>query len=465
MGTCVATPERVKTSLVVPLLLFSAAPAVADEPDTVDEPDTLREPDAAQVADDPVPGMESGRIDQPEGDSPGRDVAQALMTPPRVAVEVVLAPVRATVWAFDHYQLIPLYKRIFFDDTETYGLYPTLNLDSTYGVTVGARFVHRDLFGEDEHLSMRAGLGGQFKALASILFTTGNRLGERTELGLGTALEHRPNDRFYGIGNATSSDMKSYFEQQVLRPVSTLDVRLVDSLFATASGYFNDLHFSGSDSTPTIQSEFDVMDLTGWPRVRNFYGELELRWDSRARPSYLDQHAMYDSGWLASLYGGRMFQLDLPDDYWQYGAYLQNFLPLGLGPRVLVTRLQLNGVTGGYDDVAFTQLPQLGGNMLLRGYPFERFRDRVAALGSVEYQWDLGRLLMAGLFIDVGRVYSGLDDLSLNDLRMGYGLSLQLHSKRSFLAALTLASSIDGGIFFDLTFDPIFYIEPRVEQR
>ena len=40
------------------------------------------------------------------------------------------------------------------------------------------------------------------------------------------------------------------------------------------------------------------------------------------------------------------------------------------------------GVTGGLDQVPFTELPMLGGDFM-RGYAFERFRDRVAAFGSL----------------------------------------------------------------------------------
>jgi hypothetical protein len=48
---------------------------------------------------------------------------------------------------------------------------------------------------------------------------------------------------------------------------------------------------------------------------------------------------------------------------------------------------------------------------------------------------------------------------------VGYGMSLQLHVNRHFIAAVSVASSIDGGVFVDLAFDPVFDIEQRVEQR
>ena len=57
------------------------------------------------------------------------------------------------------------------------------------------------------------------------------------------------------------------------------------------------------------------------------------------------------------------------------------------------------GVTGGRDDVPFTELPALGGPTYLRGYDLDQFRDRIAAFGSVAYEWDLSQWFAARLFV------------------------------------------------------------------
>ncbi len=51
-------------------------------------------------------------------------------------------------------------------------------------------------------------------------------------------------------------------------------------------------------------------------------------------------------------------------------------------------------------------------------------------------------------------------DARLN--RLGYGGGLQLHSKRSFLARLQVASSIDGGVFFRLALSPTHETRSRL---
>jgi hypothetical protein len=446
---------------IVALTMMLFAMPVAAEPD---EPAHNGERTAADVESSPLPGNESGRTDKSEGDSLLRNIAQGVLLPPRVAVEVAMAPVRASIWTFDRFQLMDRFKQVFFDDTETYGLYPTAVLDSSYGLTLGGRFIHRDLFGEHEHLSLRGGSGGEYRAQAEVRLRSGTRLGDRVNLELKGELERRPQDAFYGIGNA-AEPAETHHRQELVRATTVLDIRAISALHVQASGAVTDLAYGPSSVGPSIETMYDPMSLTGWTGTRNLYGELELRWDRRHYASTLDDHATWAAGWLLGVYGGRVHQLEAGTDYWRYGGEAQHFLQLGAGPRVLASRFHAEAVTGEIEDVAFTQLPQLGGKMLLRGYPRDRFRDRAALVGSLEYEWDLGRLLMASLFVDAGRVFPNLREIEPSVMRVGYGFSIQLHSHRRFLASVSIASSIDGGVFIDFAFDPVFDIEPRVEQR
>ena len=446
--------------------LFALASVLLPAQGRADEDSPVKqdEPTAADVANAPLPGAESGRTDPPEGDSLLRDIGQGVLLVPRVAVEVTMAPVRASIWTFDRYRLVQRFERIFFDDSETYGLYPTAVLDSSYGLTVGAGFVHRNLFGAREHFALRGGTGGEFRARVTTDLRTGDRLGERTELELRGELERRPEDAFYGIGN-TSDGVAAYHRQELLRSTVAIDVRAVSSLHLRAAGAVTDLEYAATPDGTPIDMIYDPGVLAGWMGTRNLYGELEVRWDGRRRPAQLDQHATFDRGSLLAGFAGRVHQLEAGRDYWRYGIDMQHHWRLGSGPRALASRLHLDGVTGERSDVAFTQLPQLGGKVLLRGYPRDRFRDRVAVATSLEYEWDLGQLLMASLFVDVGRVFPDLREIEPTNLRVGYGISFQLHADQRFLASVSLASSIDGGVFVDIAFDPVFDLEPRVEQR
>ena len=213
-----------------------------------------------------------------------------------------------------------------------------------------------------------------------------------------------------------------------------------------------------------IDEIYDPMDLVGFDRdVRHAYGELDLRWDTRRRASRWEPSTVRAAGSLVDAFAGRVAGWDGSADYWRYGLELQHDLRLAKGPRFLSTRVRVEGVTGARDQVAFAELPTLGGGDFLRGYPFERFRDRVAAFGSLQYQWDLSHWVDAYLFTDVGRVFPSLDDLSLHQLRAGYGIGVEIHNDHSFLLEGDLATSIDGGIFLSVAFNPI--LDARTSWR
>lgn len=353
------------------LLAAIAAPAAA-RAEVDDDGHT-----AAEIQDAPLPGEESGRVDEvDDGDSALREVGRGMLVLPRAAFEIAFGPVRAGVWAYERFQLRDRWFQLFFNRDRTVGVYPTLAYDSTFGVAVGGRFVARDIFGDGEHFALRAATGGRYREIVTAAVRTGDRLG-RLELELGAEHERRPHDKFYGIGNTEGMELE--YRQQLRRVSAIADLRIVRDLHLRTAGALTDLDF---ELPPEGQM------LVGAGGVRHAYGDLELSWDSRGRYTRWEPGSLVSIGWLASTYAGRYAVEDGPD-FWRAGADVQHFLRVTTGPRVIATRAHLEGVSGDVDEVPFDELPKLGGSRLLRGYHTDQFRDRVAAVGTVEYRWDL----------------------------------------------------------------------------
>ena len=475
--------EPILTSTTEP----EAKPAttVDTKPDEA-KPDSALAPTpvtAATVAGSPQPGFESGRTDEVDpGDSAFRWIARGALFVPRWALEVVLSPIRGGVWAEDKYHLHEVYSRIFFNDAKTMGLYPTGMYESGFGASIGARFVHRNLFGEHEHVALQATTGamtGQtYRAGVRGEVRTGNRLGP-LELAFDGNFDQRPTDPFFGIGNgnlvamppATRIDpridntaISTNHRYQEASAALGATIHLPADLHVVGSAQLTELQFAPSTSSPNlpIDQVYDTAGLVGFTTgVHHAYGELELRWDTRRRYSVWEPRSVPSSGSLVSAFVGRIEGFGSNANFSRYGVELQNYLRIAKGPRVLVTRFHGEAVTGSLDQVPFTELPMLGGGSFLRGYSFERFRDRVAAFGSLQYEWDLSHLLHAYVFTDVGRVFPSIADATYHDLRVGYGLGVELHSEQGFMLETSIASSIDGGVLFSVDFNPVLDARAR----
>ena len=58
-----------------------------------------------------------------------------------------------------------------------------------------------------------------------------------------------------------------------------------------------------------------------------------------------------------------------------------------------------------------------------------------------------------------------MTELSLDHLRVGYGVSVEVHRVDSFVLSTSVASSIDGGLLFGLSFSPVYELKERVRRR
>jgi len=455
----------------------------ADEPPVppppIAKPEAPKDPTAAEVAGAPEPGHESGRVDPGDGDSIPRYVGRAALFIPKLAFEIGMAPFHATVWAYDRYQLDKLYYRLFYNSDHTIGLVPTATYESGFGASLGARLVDTNLFGDKELVAFQATTGAITGEVYREGFLaelhSGKRFGKHFGLSLIGNFNRRPADPFYGIGNGrevaqqptpidplTDDDsIETYYRYQEANVGLTADIRPFDGIHLILTGSLTDLEYARSTTGDVpIDAAYDTSKLSGFmDGARHDYGGAELRLDTRRKFSPFEQTV--STGSLVAAYAGRVHRLDGGSDYTRYGGELQHYWHLAHGPRMLITRVRGEAVTGNLADVPFTELPYLGGGQFLRGYSFERFRDRVAIFGSVQYQWDLSHFTDAYIFTDAGRVYSDLDDVNVHGMRVGYGVGIEVHHETGFLVEASIASSIDGGLFFSISFNPVLDARPR----
>ena len=442
--------------------------------------------EAAAAADSaPLP-----RADQASGlsrDEPSSTVERMKWVPrvllfvPRWTFWAVAQPIRLSVWAYERYNLQARVKGALFNTEGTYGAYPVAGYSTDFGLQGGLRFVHDDLLGESEDLRVRANFGGRYQQAYGFTVDSGDRLGDRVQLELEARYERRPSERFFGLGNASivpepppdmlidpaTSDaaVSTRFRENLTRVFAAAEVKLLDHEEQKLTFHFSSalmLRDFGSPEDEGVAESFDVSRLAGFEEgVDNFYFEAEAIYDSRRPGSKWQSELLDATGWYAAAHVGRAVGIGSdPSAFIRYGGEVVRLFDLYRGSRVLALRLFLEAAAGG-DGLAdrrlpFIDLPRLGGTEYLRGYPEGRFRDRAVALGTAEYTWDLGNMLAAYTFVDVGRPFGLLSEFELDHLRIGFGGGVQLHTQHTFFTRAQLAASRDGDLFLELLFSPAF---------
>jgi hypothetical protein len=469
-------------------------PAVAigttlgDRPPEPEPPLEPGEEPAAPDWDAAPPGDEASGIARESESSASklRWIPRAALFLPRWAFWTAMQPVRGLAYAYNRYHIADRFEGSFFNPDRTIGLYPTASYGSNFGVTVGARFVHRDMFGEGERLKLRADYGGRFRQAYGFEIGSGRRLGNHLKLELDTRYEKRPKERFVGYGNADEIDpvdgilfdptsgvaVATRYREDLFRSILTAETPIVGALKVRLSGaiVLRDFGPPEENSGPDIREVYDTSRLPGFDDgVENFYVEGELAYDTRRRTSIYETEVLDATGWLAYAYLGAMTGIEGdPSDFFRYGAEVQRFIDLYNGNRILTLRVLVEAV-GGTDvrddnEIAFSDLPELGGSEYLRGYDTSRFRDKAITLGTAEYSWSLGNYWAGYLFVDAGRPFPSLADFTFEDFRVGYGAGVQIHGRRSFIMRAQIAGS-EEGVQLDLVVSPNFGRRERAGRR
>jgi outer membrane protein assembly factor BamA len=413
---------------------------------------------AATASADPAPGDESGIVHNDETEtSVGTDIARGALFVPKVVVQVIGWPIGGIVWIYDRWEINDLYYRIFYNREHTFGIVPSITYATGLGFTGGFRLISKNTFGDHEYLTLLGTYGGTYHTRNEAWLDSGWRL-HPVVVRLGGNFERFDPLPFYGVGDLDNA-AKSQYRYQELRAELSANWRMFDHVHLIGRGAYAQIKTSNPSSGTSIGDLY--MGTTGFDtKFSHLYGELEVRWDERHNALPWET-TTYSRGWLLRGFAGRVHELDQGPDFTHYAVDAQYFLRMTLAPRMFVFRFWGEGVTADRTDVPFTELPYLGGDFL-RGYDYARFRDKVAAVATAQYQWDLSRFADAFIFVDAGRVYPALTSLSLDNMRVGYGGGLNLHSNSGdYVAGVTVASSIDGGLQFTLTLAPLWNGTPR----
>lgn len=108
-----------------------------------------------------------------------------------------------------------------------------------------------------------------------------------------------------------------------------------------------------------------------------------------------------------------------------------------------------------FGEIPFNQLAQFGGEYMMRGYYYGRYRDKHQLAAQVEYRllpipFRFSKRIGAAAFAGTGTVFDEMADLSLPNLKFsaGAGLRLLLFPKKDIWTRFDYAFTPEGGGFY-----------------
>ncbi|RYZ05872.1 MAG: hypothetical protein EOO73_18340 [Myxococcales bacterium] len=441
--------------------LLISQPAFAQEP-KADAP----KPDRATAKKEPVRSDQARGYEVEPGTEP-EDVALAvprvILAVPRYTLKLVFWPVKETIEFVDRHAIVERVTDFLYNDARTAAIVPTFGIDSYFGPSFGAKAFHNDLAGHDEHASIQARFGGQYKLATQLRFSANNFGGSPLWLESVARYESEPGLLFQGIGHGDSAQGAGGLDPRQAQIATRYSQDRYLGLLRTgitfgqpgemlqlgATGIYNvrDFEEKHRGRDPSIEQVYDTSQLVGFDeRVATFETDLNLIMDLR------DVAGATASGAYLDVFGGYVPRIG-KYSFWHHGAELTGYIDLYKRTRVLVLRAFVEGVEGADQDIPFAELPRLGGPNRLRGYKLDRFRDEKTAVGTVEYRYPIHQYVAGSLFVDVGRAERNYADFFDTKWKTGFGGGFILRSRDTQLFTFDIAYG--DGIRFYLTTEPL----------
>lgn len=253
-----------------------------------------------------------------------------------------------------------------------------------------------------------------------------------------------PNN-FYGIGNSTKTDKYDVFTEKYSEINPGIQIDLSKDIYYKIDLSLKDISLKTDNpqyalASNQIGKNGGIINLSS---ITFLYDRRNKKENASSGSLNSIKYSISDKT-LASDYNFTKIESD--NRY--YFSFNRN--------NVLAIQLLLKAAKG---DVPFYELPSLGGEETLRGFLYGRLRDKVSIHLGSEYRFplhEINKIKIAGIvFIDIGRVYSSLDKIELNDLYMAYGGGLRFILSPSAIVRLDMGFSYEG-LGLNLTFGNTF---------
>ena len=252
--------------------------------------------------------------------------------------------------------------------------------------------------------------------------------------------EHRNEAAYYGRGIGSTRNAKGNYGSDEISAGGWFGYEVAKKLLLSLHSYFIIDDSRNAKSGPFVQNTLPPPSLVAY-RNSLYYIDfgLDLTRDTR------NSNASPDRGGRQRISFSRFEGLGANNfDYNQFDLELLQYIRLWKPRYALVLRTAWSFQQRTGDGIPFYRMNRLDVDSPMRSFPWGRFRDRGVGVANFEFRYPVWEYMDGQLFVDVGRVFHDIADVSFKHLKYSAGAGIRLVSGNYFLMRFQVAYGNEG---------------------
>ena len=317
---------------------------------------------------------------------------------------------------------------------------PILMYDSDVGFGFGGKGIVKNLFFLDESFDLMVFGSSKGEQEYDLVFSIPDyqiRQGKSYPISCDVELEYSKvlRSNFFGFGNESEDN-----DWQFPKETSMFSVTVGRAFTEEIIGEFS-LTYLYSSIYDFEENQVLDRDIPGAGESHTSMIALDIRWDTRT-------DRIHPENGMVAGFGMDLANTAVSGDYTfqRYRIELSRYVRAFFPQHVLAGRLWLRHIDGA---CPYFEQSVLGGGESMRGFKADRFVDTTMSLASLESRFVVYYPISTVIFVDTGRVYTGIEEISSKGWKTDIGFGLRYHLD-DFIVRLDTGFSTEGTrIFFN----------------
>lgn len=352
-----------------------------------------------------------------------------------IETEIVIDSLIDGVYASDHFGVYSKVKlnRVIKDspkesitlsplDDKTLEPLPILSYDTDVGFGYGAKAFFLNYLGLNESFDMVLFNSTKGERWYRFVFSVPDfelRQGKIYPFALDLIVDYDKwiKNSFFGIGNDSKFENREFYTREPFELSLTASRGFSQHFVGQLGLKFKSIHnFNFSDTSRLVYLPPKINSETA--RYSSLF--MSLRYDTRN--SFINP----SRGLVLQAEGEYAPSFDFTNaSFTRLAATVQHYSVLFYPMTVLALRLNFQGLIGG--DLPVQTLLSIGGNQTLRGYPQDRFLDKISAVTNAELRFPIYWRFGGVAGIDLGRVWNKFSEISFSKWAMNPNFGLRFY--------------------------------------